>query len=53
VVAELDRLNWKKVPEPDAITVAMLVELPKKGIVMLLSIFNAILRLHHVLLQWQ
>jgi len=53
VAAELDRLNRKKAPGSDTITTAMLAELPKKGIVMLLSIFNAVLRFQHVPLQME
>lgn len=41
------RLNNKKSPGPDLITPRMLKELPKKGLLTLLYIFNGILRTQH------
>jgi hypothetical protein len=40
-------LNQKKAPGLDLITVRMLKELPKAGLVNLMYIFNAILRLEY------
>lgn len=47
IKAEISRLNTKKSPGVDQITPKMLKELPKKAIVMLTYIFNAILRLQY------
>ena len=40
-------LNNRKSPGPDLVTPKMLKELPKKGLLTLLYIFNGILRTHH------
>jgi hypothetical protein len=40
-------LNNKKSPDPDLITPKMLKELPKKGLLTLLYIYNGILRTHY------
>ena len=40
-------LNNRKSPGPDLVTTKMLKELPKKGLLTLLYIFNGILRTHH------
>lgn len=53
VAGEIDRLNLKKAPGADNITAAMLKELPKKGIVLLTYIFNAVLRIKHVPSCWK
>ena len=44
---EIKLLNQKKAPGLDLITVRMLKELPKEGLVNLMYIFNAILRLEY------
>lgn len=53
VAKELDRLNSKKAPGTDNITATMLKELPKKGIVLLTYICNAVIRLKHVPSDWK
>ena len=40
-------LNYRKSPGPDLVTPKMLKELPKKGLLTLLYIFNGILLTHH------
>ena len=40
-------LNNKKTPGPDLLTPKMLKELPRKGLIALLYIFNGILRTQH------
>jgi len=40
-------LNIKKTPGPDSVTPKMLKELPRKGLIALLYIFNGILRTQH------
>lgn len=47
IKSEIQRLNLKKTPGLDQITSRMLRELPRKGIVLLTYIFNAILRLQY------
>lgn len=44
---EINHLNEKKAPGTDLITATMLKQLPKKGIMKLLYILNAILRLNY------
>jgi len=44
---ELKMLNQKKAPGLDLITARMLKELPKEGLLNLMCIFNAILRLEY------
>jgi hypothetical protein len=44
---EILLLANKKAPGPDLITPKMIKELPKKAIVLLTYIFNAVLRLHY------
>jgi hypothetical protein len=43
----INNLNAKKTPGPDKITPRMLKEMPKKGIVMLMYLFNAVIRLSY------
>lgn len=49
----LKDLNPKKAPGYDLITGRVLKELPRKGIVFLTIIFNAVLRLQYFPLQWK
>jgi len=54
VVFEIDKnLNPKKAPGHDEITGRMIKELPKKGLVLLTYIFNAIIRLRYVPSAWK
>jgi hypothetical protein len=48
-----EALNVKKVPRWDKISGALIRELPKKGMVMLIYIFNAALRLRYFPQQWK
>ena len=41
------RLNNKKTPGADLVTPKMLKELPRKGLLTILYIYNGILRTHH------
>ncbi len=49
----IDKLNPKKAPGQDQITVRILQELPRKAIVMLTYIFNAAIRLCHFPSHWK
>lgn len=53
VEEELKKLNGKKAPGYDKINAKVLQALPKKGLVFLTIIFNAILRLSHYPSQWK
>lgn len=53
IFEEICNLNSKKAPGYDEITALMLKHLPKKGIILLTYIFNAILRLSHFPSQWK
>jgi hypothetical protein len=44
---EIKKLNKKKAPGIDLITATMLKELPQKGMLNLLYIFNAVIRLEY------
>jgi len=44
---EIKMLNQKKAPSPDIITARILKELPKEGLVNLMYVLNAILRLEY------
>ena len=48
-----EELDPSKAPGHDLITTRMLQEIPRKGIVMLTQIFNAILRLRHFPRDWK
>lgn len=49
----INLLKKKKAPGFDLITSEVLVHLPKKGILLLTILFNAVLRLHHYPLIWK
>jgi hypothetical protein len=53
VLSEIRNLPSKKAPGYDLITSEILKRLPRKAIVFLTYIFNAILRIHEVPLQWK
>jgi len=53
IAREITHLKSKKAPGHDKITAQMLKELPRKGLVLLTYIFNAILRLHHIPSNWK
>lgn len=53
VEQEIKYLNNKKSPGYDLITATALKNLPKKGIVAITQIFNAIIRIQYVPIQWK
>lgn len=53
IVKAINNLNLKKAPGYDLITGRILKELPDEGVIYLLQIFNAMLRLNFVSPQWK
>ena len=47
------KLNPRKAPSHDQITARILQELPCKGLIMLTYLYNAILRLRYIPIQWK
>lgn len=53
VAKAIDELKVKKAPGIDGISAKILKELPKKAVILLVYIYNGILRLKHVPEQWK
>lgn len=51
--AEIKKLNKRKAPGYDLVTAKTLQELPRKGLLTLTHIINAVLRTQHIPIQWK
>lgn len=53
LISHITKLSNNKAPGPDKITAAILKELPRKGVVLLTTLFNSVLRLGYFPQQWK